>query len=891
MGSFQWLLAGCAGAALLAGSPALATIYSPAGGMTQTVSTVITSGTVNVIGAGSLELTGTNSYAGGTTVSSGTLVISQDNNLGAITSSVTLNGGTLAAHNADIFLSSSRSMILGAGGGTLGSVGFGGFGVFGAISGTGNLTVTGDNDLYGVNSYTGQTIVASGLFELNTGSSIASSSALVTSPGTLTNFDHGTYTVQEITGHGIIQLSRGSALTVGTAQSFTFDGAFLSNDVTESVIKSGTGTMTLTGGQLLSGKMTIAQGTVLLTAFSSISSASELDLVAGGTLDMTAGNQTIQAIAGSGGTILLGANTLTVGSASSTVYDGIITGTGGFTKTASGTQILNGINSYTGLTTISAGLLEIGDADHASASIAGAAAVMAGGQLGGHGTIGGDLTNAGTVSPGGSVGTLTVGGNYTQTSSALLSIAVTPQAASKLAVSGSAQIDGTLNLNFSSGQYVVPVYRIVTANNGITGTFSTVNSNMAGFDFDLVYNPDEIDLEVASTGFLPFAQTGNQRALASMLDRSSIMSPLLAVSGALATAKSIPQGLDQLTGEGARGISQAGIGFGTQVTNAIGQATSGATPGSASDALADASGLRRFQLASADPETAAADDPASASSGLSAWMQAFGAFGSQAGDGNGHGLSSTLGGGAFGIDHDYGDGILAGVAIGYGHTDYNVRGLPQSGSADQYALSLYGRYLTGPSYLSGSIGYGRVDADEKRTLAALDGSTAKGSTGGNQLIAAAEYGYRMEMDDVTALTPFLSLQISHLSLDGFTESGSSLGNLVISPQDTDSVRSTIGAHGSRIDVIEEYRVTTQATLGWAREFADIDRSVTAAFLLAPSAGSFTTEAARTPRDAMIIGLGSAVALDRESQVYLRYTGDLASGNTTHAITAGFSMSW
>jgi autotransporter family porin len=53
------------------------------------------SGQVNKNGAGTLLLTGSNSYTGNTNVNSGTLAVIDDANLGAATSSVQLNGGTL----------------------------------------------------------------------------------------------------------------------------------------------------------------------------------------------------------------------------------------------------------------------------------------------------------------------------------------------------------------------------------------------------------------------------------------------------------------------------------------------------------------------------------------------------------------------------------------------------------------------------------------------------------------------------------------------------------------------------------------------------------------------------------------------------------------------------
>ena len=50
-------------------------------------------------GAGTLLLTGNNSYSGGTSVNGGILAITNDNNLGASGTTVTLDGGTLQFAN------------------------------------------------------------------------------------------------------------------------------------------------------------------------------------------------------------------------------------------------------------------------------------------------------------------------------------------------------------------------------------------------------------------------------------------------------------------------------------------------------------------------------------------------------------------------------------------------------------------------------------------------------------------------------------------------------------------------------------------------------------------------------------------------------------------------
>src|SRR5262249_52202527 len=130
------------------------------------------------------------------------------------------------------------------------------------------------------------------------------------------------------------------------------------------------------------------------------------------------------------GTFFLGSNQLTVGGNNlSTAVSGIIAdgGSGGgaggsLVKIGNGTLTLNGINTYTGITDVQAGTLLVGDQSNPGASIAAAAQIDSGATLGGYGTIGGDLTNFGTVRPGVSIGTLIVHGNYTQAAGSTLAV-------------------------------------------------------------------------------------------------------------------------------------------------------------------------------------------------------------------------------------------------------------------------------------------------------------------------------------------------------------------------------------------------------------------------------------------------------------------------------------
>src|SRR5262249_53568887 len=86
----------------------------------------------------------------------------------------------------------------------------------------------------------------------------------------------------------------------------------------------------------------------------------------------------------------------------------VLSGAGGLVQKGTGTLVLTNANSYTGLTTVSAGTLKVNNST--GFGIAGNVTVNAG-TLGGSGTIAGLVTigSGGHLAPGNSVGTLTVG--------------------------------------------------------------------------------------------------------------------------------------------------------------------------------------------------------------------------------------------------------------------------------------------------------------------------------------------------------------------------------------------------------------------------------------------------------------------------------------------------
>jgi autotransporter-associated beta strand protein len=450
------------------------------------------------IGTGTLTLTNTNTYNGGTNLNGGTLAISSDANLG--TGPLSFNGGTLEALAAGGGIVSNKAITLNSAGGTfLADAGMAST-LSGPIAGTGSWTKTrqGTLILSGANTYSGGTTISAGTLQLGNGGTT----------GSITG---------NVLNNGVLAFDRSGTVAFGGVISGTV-----------SVTQIGTGTTILTGSNTYTGGTTISAGTLQAGSATALSQKSEFTV--NSILDLHGFSNTIGSLTGTGIVLNDGATaaTLTVGNDnSSTTFAGVLqNGTSALqlTKSGTGTLTLPGKNTYTGTTTINAGSLIVDGSIASQQTI-----VNAGGFLGGHGIIGGNLSNSGTVGPGDSPGTLTVANNYTQNATGTLRIQVGGLAANQhdlLAVNGHVTLGGTLQLVRINGFNLQPGNQIsfLTAQNGVSGAFSTVQNDFTtGTLVQGVIttsgNPVVLEGQQGSFTQIPGVTfTGNQSAVGKMLN-------------------------------------------------------------------------------------------------------------------------------------------------------------------------------------------------------------------------------------------------------------------------------------------------------------------------------------------------------------------------------------
>ncbi|OHH79575.1 AIDA autotransporter-like protein ShdA [Salmonella enterica] len=355
------------------------------------------SGQVEKSGDGTLTLSGSNTYTGGTTINDGTL----------IATSVDALGSGDVTDNATLALNT---------GGTFDNT----------ISGSGKVEKSGDDalTLSGANSYTGGTLISGGTLiasnveALGTGDVTNNATLALNTGGTFDNTISGSGQVVK-SGDDVLTLSGSNTYTGGTTISggtliasnvdamgsgdVTYDatlelntGGYFTNNISGigQVVKSGDDTLTVSGTNTYTGGTLISSGTLVANDVNALGTG---DVTDNATLELNTGGDFTNNISGSGQVVKSGDETLTLSGSNTytggtTISGGTLVATnvealgtgdvtnnatlelntgGDFTNNISGsgqvvksgdeTLTLSGANSYTGGTLISSGTLVAND--------------------------------------------------------------------------------------------------------------------------------------------------------------------------------------------------------------------------------------------------------------------------------------------------------------------------------------------------------------------------------------------------------------------------------------------------------------------------------------------------------------------------------------------------
>ncbi|WP_322894248.1 MULTISPECIES: autotransporter domain-containing protein [unclassified Yoonia] len=545
--------------------------------------------------------------------------------------------------------------------------------------------------------------------------------------------------------------------------------------------------------------------------------------------------------------------------AASVDASGVFAGTGSLTKHGAGGLTLSGDNSYSGATMVSGGVLTV-DGSIASSNLT---TVQQNAVLGGSGTVGNlTIASGGTLGAGNSIGTLSVAGDLTFADGARFEVETDSQGnADRVDVTGRANLSGSVFALTAAGEYKPSTsYTILTAGDGIIGTFGSVTSTLAFLDAGLAYGVQDVSLRLDrnDTAFDSVASTGNRRAVAAAVETLG-MGHAVYDAVVMTDADTADTTFDGLSGE-AHASAAAAL---TETALAMGNVVAERSRAMAGGAIDVAQG------------------PAVGAMGAGqVWFQTFGNWGESSGDGVTD-IKRDSNGTLIGFDTDIGNNWHAGGFVGFGNGSLRRDGGDRL-DADSVHAGVYAGTTSGPLGLSLGLTQSRNDVNSLRSTTfggTTETLTAAYDSDTTQIFGEARYRFDTAQG---ALEPFGAIAHVRQSNDAFTEKGGAAA-LTSAGSDVDTTFTTLGLRTEQLFAMGQTDATFRGELGWRHAFGDVDPGIAMGF--ADGGTGFDVLGAPVAEDSAVLRASVGFDLAPGAQLAVGYAGQFSDDTADHGLTA------
>ena len=496
----------------------------------------------------------------------------------------------------------------------------------------------------------------------------------------------------------------------------------------------------------------------------------------------------------------------------------------------------------------------------------------------------------GAISPGNSIGTLNITGNYTQNPGSTYQVEVGSQS-DLINITGNATINGgTVAVQGVAGA-APKTYTIVTATGGVAGTYSGLTQQLRLRDTVSLLRPEQRLPDAADV----LCRRRRRRRRDRQRDRGrrcagqdqdaakGDLDTVVTVLANLDKLRGLPA-LDAISGQPWADFGTMNINNGVMFMNAFGQQMA--------NARGAASAGQRQALAQAC-EIAACDGTGP----LSAWASALGGLGSVLGDGNAATLTYNFAGAAAGLDYRFDPRFLVGIGVGYTHGWEWVNAFPgqglyrlgqRRGLRLVHAIRLLCRCAGGLRLLQQPAA--APDHDPR------PGPAHRHRQHRRQPVPRPDRG---RLQGSTSMhpppRPSRRSAASRCERDAewvHRESGAQSLDLNVFQQTTNSQRTTIGADlAGAIGIGDEQEARSGISAGLDARVCRYRPADHGGFCRRTGERLHRVRRPAGSATAAVLGLSAMANIAAATQLYLRYDGEVATGTDNHAINLGVRFSW
>jgi outer membrane autotransporter protein len=286
------------------------------------------------------------------------------------------------------------------------------------------------------------------------------------------------------------------------------------------------------------------------------------------------------------------------------------------------------------------------------------------------------------------------------------------------------------------------------------------------------------------------------------------------------------------------------------------------------------------------PVAAGVTTPAPQGTGWGAWGKLIGSLGRTDATPTSAATEWGTGGIVVGVDGGLGTPYRLGIAAGYLNTNFDIDAAAASGDVESFHIGAYGSAAFGAWSVRGGVAYAHHEIDLSR--GAIPGRFAGGesSTSADSVQVFGEVGYTFLLSERVTLEPFVGLAHVHVSSHDVVENASpfrAAGEVA----SFDTTYSTLGARVVATMPTEVGTITFMGMLGWRHAFGDV--APQASFTVTNFPTPFLVVGAPIDRDSLVVEAGVYWQASEKVTVGVMYDGAIGQRGQEHTLRGSLSV--